>query len=146
MDPSQFTRFLFPRITIHQTYIISEPRMRHPSSWDAIISVFFQSLLTNKRWTPYNKLKLDHHNISKFILPPDTHSKYAVAKENFEVFLISIRFRLVKDTTLSSSKSPKSHVKIVTYMHNENDFDVLISVVFDMSPQLGGLDPKIKNL
>ena len=53
---------------------------------------------------------------------------------------------MVKDTTIYSSKAPKSHVKLVTYMHNDNGFYLLISVVFAMSPQLGGLGTKYQDL
>ena len=47
--------------------------------WDAIISVFCQSLSTKKSCPPYKRLKSEHQNISKFLLPQDTHYKYATA-------------------------------------------------------------------
>ena len=31
-------------------------------------------------------------------------------------------------------------------MHNNSGFDLLIAIVFDMSPQLGGLGPKSQDL
>ena len=75
--------------------------------WNGILSYLFQSLSTNRNWPPYKKLKSENYNISKFLLPPDTHYKYATAKENFEAFSKSLRVHLVKDTTISSSKAPK---------------------------------------
>ena len=77
---------------------------------------------TNKSWTPYKKLKVENYDITKFLLPPDTHSKYVTSKENVEAFSRALRVQLVKDTTISSSKSQKSHVKIVTRMHYDNIF------------------------
>ena len=68
--------------------------------WDVIIVAFFRSLTTNNRWLPYKKLKAEHHNVSEFFLPPDTHSKYATSKENLEAFLRALRVHLVKDTTI----------------------------------------------
>ena len=97
---------------------------------------------TNKSWPPYKSLRAKHHNISKFILPPDTHPKYVTAKENYEAFSRELVVYPVKDTTVSSSKSPTSHVKLITYMNSDNGFDLLLSVVFAMSSKLGGLGTK----
>ena len=36
----------------------------------------------------------------------------------------------------ASSKAPKSHVKLITYMNNDNGFDLFIDVAFFMSHQL----------
>ena len=96
--------------------------------WYVILFILYKLLSTNKSCPLYNKIKAEHHNISKFLLPTDTHPKYSTAKESFESFLRSLRVHLVKYTTISSSKSPKSHVKIVTYMKNENGFDLLIAI------------------
>ena len=97
---------------------------------------------TNKSWPTYKKLKAKYYNITKFILPPDSHYKYVTAKENFEQFLRELRVHLVKDTTTLSSKVPKLHVKLVTHMHYENEFFLIIAVIFVMIPQLGGPGPK----
>ena len=75
--------------------------------WDAVHSVFCQSLSTKKSWSACKKLKAENYDILKFLFPPDTHSKYATAKENFGVFSRAVRVNLVKDTTISSSKAPK---------------------------------------
>ena len=48
--------------------------------WDAICYAFFQYLSTNNIWTPYKKLKAEKYNITKFLLQPDTHSKYFTVK------------------------------------------------------------------
>ena len=53
---------------------------------------------------------------------------------------------IVKDTTISSSKAPKSHVKLVTHMHYDNGFELLIKFFIFMSPQLGVLGPKAQDL
>ena len=55
-------------------------------SWDAIIYALFKYLSTNKIWPAYNYLKAEHHNISSYLLPPDTHPKFSIAKENYEAF------------------------------------------------------------
>ena len=47
---------------------------------------------------------------------------------------------------MSSSKSPKQHVKLVTHMHYDNGFEIIIAVVLSMVPQLGGLGPKAQDL
>ena len=101
---------------------------------------------TNNLWSPYKKIKAEHHNTSKFLLPPDTHSKYATAKEKFEAFSRAISVHIVKYATISSSKAPKFHVKLVTCMHNNNGFYLLIAVIFSMSSQIGGLGPKYQYL
>ena len=41
---------------------------------------------------------------------------------------------------------PTSHVKIVTYMNNDDGFELLIDVVFAMIPSPGGLGPKSQDL
>ena len=56
------------------------------------------------------------------------------------------QFIFVKDTTVSLSKAPKSHVKLGTHMHYDNGFEIFIAVIFNMSPQLGGLWPKAQDL
>ena len=80
------------------------------------------------------------------MFPPDTHSKFDTVKVKIEAFSRALIVHLVKDTTISSSKSPKSHVKLITYMNNYNGFDHLIYVFFSVSPQLGGLGPKSQDL
>ena len=79
-------------------------------------------------------------------LSPNTYTKYFTAEEKSETFSRSLRAHLVKDTTKSSSKSTKSHVKLVTYMKNDNGFELLIDVVFAISPQLDELGPKDQGL
>ena len=69
-----------------------------------------------------------------------------MAKENYEAFSRALRFHLVKDNTISLSTAPKLHVKLITYMNNENGFIILVGVVFAMSTQLGGLGPKYQYL
>ena len=49
--------------------------------WDFIIYAFCQYLSTNKIFPTYKSLKVEHHNISFFILPLDTHPKFSTAKE-----------------------------------------------------------------
>ena len=80
--------------------------------WDNIIYAFCQSLSKNKSWPPYKKLKVEHHNISKFLLPPDTHSKYATAKENFEALSRSLREE--HDNISKFILSPETYPKFVT--------------------------------
>ena len=46
----------------------------------------FQSLSINKSCPIYKKIKVENYDINKFLLLPDTHSKYATAKENYESF------------------------------------------------------------
>ena len=79
-------------------------------------------------------------------LSPNTYTKYFTAEEKSETFSRSLRVHLVKDTTKSSSKSPKSHVKLVTYMKNDNGFELLIDVVFVMIPQLGRFGTKAQEI
>ena len=114
--------------------------------WDAIFSYFCQSLSTNKSWPTCKNLVSEHHYINKFLLPIDDHSKYITAKENYEAFSRALRVHLVKDTTISSSKAPKSHIKLVTHMHYDNGFELLIALIFNVISQLGGLGPKSKDL
>ena len=67
------------------------------------------------------------------ILPPDTHTKFAISKENNESFSRALQVHLVKDDSIPSSKTPKSYVKLITHMNIENVFDTIIAVVFYMS-------------
>ena len=113
---------------------------------NAICSAFCQNMSTKKISSSYKKLKSESKDITKFLFPLDTHYKYATAKGEFEAFSRALRVHIVKDTTISSSKEPKSHVKIVTYMNYDNGFKLLISVVFAMSHQLGVLGPKSQDL
>ena len=81
------------------------------------------------------------------MLLSETHSKLLTAKENYEVFSRALRVHFVKYNTISLSKGPKYHIKIITYINNDNGFEINIAVVFAMSPQLGGIGPKSqKNL
>ena len=150
MTTSQVTRLSLPFITIHQASLIHDPRRQHPSSTSEMVVCHYLWLLPisvkKQELDAIKKIKIEHHNISKFLLPPDTHSKFATAKENFEELSIALRVHLVKYTTISSSKEPKSHVKLVTYMNNDNQFDLLIDVVFSMSPQLRVIEPKAQDL
>ena len=48
--------------------------------WGAISYTFFQSLPKQNSWAPYKKLKAENYDITKFLLPPETYSKYVTAK------------------------------------------------------------------
>ena len=84
--------------------------------------------------------------MTNFLLPPDDHYKYITTKENDEELSRELRVHLVKDATISSSKSPKVHAKLATHMHYENGFEIIIAIIFRISPQLGGIGPKYQDL
>ena len=94
--------------------------------WDAFLSAFFQTLSNNKSCPLYKYLISKHYNIYYFILPPDTYPKFSTTKEKYEAFSRALRVDLVKDKTFPSSKSPKSYIKLITYMNNDNAFDLLL--------------------
>ena len=48
----------------------------------------------------------------KFLLPPDTHTKFSTEKENYEAFSRALRVHPVKYDIITSPKSPTSHFKI----------------------------------
>ena len=70
----------------------------------------------------------------------------STATANYQAFSISLKVHLVKNTTINSSTAPQSNTKLVTYMNNDNGFDVLVEVFFAMSPQLGGIVTKAQDL
>ena len=84
--------------------------------------------------------------MSYFIFPLDTHPKCSKAKENYESFYKAPRVNLVKFKTITSSKAPKPHGKLITYINIDNGFDLLIAFVFAMGTQLGGLGPNYQDL
>ena len=49
---------------------------------------------------------------------------------------------LLKIPPYHHQKHQQLHVKLVTHIHYENEFEPLISVVFSIILQLGGLGPK----
>ena len=101
------------------------------------------TIIVNKKiWPAYKSLTEYHHELYSFIIPLDTHPTFAKGKENYKPFSRELRVHLVKDETITSSEAPKSHVNIITYMNIDNRFDLLIAVIFSISPQLGGLGPK----
>ena len=143
MATYQVTRFSFTCFTFHQ---ISITLLQFQKWWDAICSAFYKSLLLNKSWPTYKNLASDNYDITKFLLPPDNHYKYITEKENYEAFSRALRFHLVKNTNVSSSKAPKSHIKLVTHMYYDNGFEFLFTIIFNISPQLGGLGPRDQEL
>ena len=62
---------------------------------------------TNKSWPPYNKLKVENYDTTKFLLPPDNHFKYIPYKETFVTLSRALRIYIIKYTTFSSSKEPE---------------------------------------
>ena len=117
---SQFTKHLYPMTHEGGTLIWIQKWL------DAIIYAFFQYLSTNKIWSSYKSLRAEHHNIYCFILPLDTHTIFSKAKQNYKALSIALVVYIDKDKTISSSKSPKLHVKLITYMNNNNSFDLLL--------------------
>ena len=75
-----------------------------------------------------------------------THILNLSQHKNYETFSRALRVHLVKNNTISSSKALKLHVKLITYINSNNVFNILISVVFDMSSQLGVLGTKSQEL
>ena len=110
--------------------------------WDSILSSFCQSLSTNNSVRSYEYITEDHHELSYFIIPPDTHTKFAKVKEKYEAFSISLWAHLAKYEIITLSKAPKLHATLVTYMNIDNVFDLIMDVVSSISPQVGGLKPK----
>ena len=95
----------------------------------------------------HHKINLSRKLQHLFLYLPNKHTSYIFhIKKNYKALSRSLRFHLVKDNTISSSKAPILNVKLITYMNNYNGFDLLIYVVFSMSPQLGGRVPKAKDL
>ena len=144
MITSQVTIFSFTCFTLYQKTITHEPRRRHPSSTSKMVvshSFCLLPISVNKQYLSNIQepclRALRHHQIS----PPkeDNQSKYITAKENYEKFSRALRGHLVKYTTILSSKAPTLNVKPVTHIHFENVFELIIKVVFNMIPQLGGL-------
>ena len=103
---------------------------------------FLTILSTNKIRTAHKYLIEYHNELSYFILPLYTHPKISESKENYEVFSRTLGFHLVDDETITTPKAPKSHVKLITYLNIDKGFDLLIALVFYISPQLGVLGPK----
>ena len=145
MDTFQVTRKILPCIKIHQTSIIHDPRRRHPSSNSKMVGCHSFSILS----TFLNKQELSSikifQNTAYFLLPPDTHPKFSTEKDNYEALSRSIRVHIFKDNTISSSKAPKSHVKLIIYINNDNGFNLIIDVVFTTLTQLGVLGPKAQD-
>ena len=118
MATSQVTIFSFTCFIVHHTPITHDPRRRHPYSTSNM--VVFHSLLllkisvNKKKMVTKQKLKSENYDITKFLLPLETHSKYITAKENIEAFSGELRVHLVNDITISSPKAPTSHVKLIT--------------------------------
>ena len=109
METFQVTTFSFPCITIHQTFLIRDPRRQHLYSilkwWDANISALCQSLSTNNSWPPKINPKLNITTALK-ISSHQTHIENIPHQKNFESFSRIIRFHLINDTTVPSSKAP----------------------------------------
>ena len=47
---------------------------------------------------------------------------------------------------IHSPTAPKYQVKIITDMNIENIFDLIVAILFSMSPQIGGIGPKYQDL
>ena len=113
--------------------------------WDAILSALCQSL--SKKRTGYHKnhsdqiittsLNLSSH---KKHIPKSPHQNKNMRHSQYHSKLIRSKI------TPSPHKKHQNHVKLFTYMNNDNSFDLLISVVFSRSPQLGRLGPKAQDL
>ena len=74
---SQFTKHLSP------TTLKGNTLLQLQKIWDSIFSAFCQSPSTNKIWASYNKIKVEHYDITNFPIPLDNHYKYITAKKKF---------------------------------------------------------------
>ena len=92
-----------------QKTIFHDPWRRHTYSDSKMVvlhSFCLLPILVNKKiCLAYKSLTADHNELSSFILPPDTHHKLAKSKEKYQTFSIALKFHLVKDETIPSSKS-----------------------------------------
>ena len=59
---------------------------------------------------------------------------------------MALRVHLAKDETITFSKAPKSHVKPIKNMNDNNGFYLLTAVLFEMITKFGGLGPKTQDL
>ena len=114
--------------------------------WDSIRSTLWQYLSTKNICPEYKYLKSDHQELSSFLFPPDTHPKIYKKKTNYQGFSREIRVNLAKYDTIPSSKSQKSHARLITFMNIDNGFELLFTVVFPWVLNLEELEPNIKTL
>ena len=135
----QFTKHLTPPTLEGNTLIHLQ------KWWDAIRCAYFQSMSTNNCFPTWKLLQETDYNLTKYVLPPPTHSKISTKNANYQVLYRSFIFNIVKDTTIKSSTASKSHIKLITCTNNENVFDLLVPVVFSMIPQIGGIGPKVQD-
>ena len=61
-------------------------------------------------------------------------------------FLRVLWFHIAKYDTIIFSKAPKSYVKLITYINNDNGFDLIVAVLFDISRQIGVIRPKYQDI
>ena len=92
---------------------------------------------------------ISKQNIKKY-LPFYSHQrhilKYPPQNKTMKHSQEHSEFILLNITPSPHQKHQKPDVKLITYMNNENVFDLLIAVVFAMIPWLGGIGPKAQDL
>ena len=125
---SQFTKHMssmnLEGDTIHQLQNKLKP----------ICYAFCLSLSTNKSWTSYKYLTPKYYYIYSFVIPSDTQFKLSTSTGKYQELSISLWVHLFRYETIPSSKAPKSSVKLITYMNIDNIFDLLVGVLFSISP------------
>ena len=150
MSTPQETFKIYPCATIYQTPILHYPLKWHTSSNTKIVGrhpFWFLSILFNKQELYGIQITYSRSSLTIFLYyHPDTHTKFYKAKSKYESFCRALRVHLVKDKNIPSYKSPKSHVKLITYLNIGDYFDLIIAVLYSMSPQLGGLVPKAQDV
>ena len=65
---------------------------------------------------------------------------------NHKTFYRALRVHILKGATINFFTSPKAHVNLVTFMKNDNRFDILVAIFFAMRPQLGDIVLKPQDL
>ena len=101
--PSRASQF-----TKHQSPMTLEGKtlLQLQKWWYSICSTFCESLSTNKIWPLYMKLKEENYYITKYLLPPYTHSKYITAKTNLKNYQEHSEFVLLKIPPSHHQKHP----------------------------------------
>ena len=126
MATPKITWKIFTCITIHQTFVPPEPWIRHSTSTSTIMGYHYIRIFP----IPINKQQLIRSQTYK--------NKTALSR--------ALKVQLIKNTTIHLSTAPKSNAKLITYMNIDNIFNLLVGVLFSMSPQLGVIWPKSQDL
>eukprot|EP00957_Ditylum_brightwellii_P044484 3374481-Ditylum_brightwellii.AAC.1 len=136
---SHQTQFLY---NLEQIIFSGNDILQLETTWNAIRTTFSNTFDTFRTLPKYRDfLHSDKKIIFDFLFPPENSQYFPQAEATYFQLADALHTHLSKGKTIPVEQASKIHMIFNLKKHNPDVFLILESIIFDLSPHLGGKGP-----